>query len=195
MTVADEISDRPSQRRKRGSGIRARDGNGRAIRSLETIAQDLEAARLRSMSLTERQIAARLNLDPGGVHRAIERGYAAIPTEDDVAAKRNELDKLNRIERVLLSILTKPAPKVDHGHVVIDESTGEPVPDRTLSVAAANALRAVTAERSKLRGLYPAAASRAEEFSHEAFMAEFKRLESEVAAMDAEQQPKETDAP
>ena len=131
--------------------ISARDGNGRAIRSIETIEQDRKAAELRSRSMTYAQIAAELDIGKETARQAVIRGNADVPVEPLQEARRLELDKLDRIERHLLGVMEREHLTVSHGRIMM---VGDrPLLDDGPGVQAAMALLRVQARRSELLGL------------------------------------------
>lgn len=89
------------------SAIKARDGRGRAIRSLETVAQDQEAAELRSQSMTYPQIAKKLGVSVSTAYERVTRGLQAVPSENVVEVRRLELAKLDHIEAHLLGVMER----------------------------------------------------------------------------------------
>jgi hypothetical protein len=162
------------------SPIKARDGHGRAIRSLETVAQDQRAAELRSASLTYAQIGEQLGISVTAAYESVQRGFVLVPTEDVVAAKAAELAKLDRIERHLLGVMTREHVRVDHGHVVMDE--GRPVLDDGPGVQAALGLLRVQERRARLCGLDEPAKFRVGVVTEDMVDAEIRRLEEKLAS-------------
>jgi hypothetical protein len=87
--------------------IRARSGNGRAIRAPETVEQDMRAWELRTRSLTYGQIASELGIAESTAAESARRGAALIPTEGMVEAKKCEVAKLDRRERNMLALVMR----------------------------------------------------------------------------------------
>lgn len=158
------------------SSIKARDGNGRAIRSVETVAQDRECAELRSTSMSLAQIAERMGIDISTVSRAIDRGLRDLATSEEVIeARRLELMKLDRRERLLNVILSAEHVMVDHGRVIRDNK-GNVLMDPRPAIAASNALDRVARHRSRLMGLEAPTKIRVETVTESEVDAELRRL-------------------
>ena len=166
------------------SPIKARDGRGRAIRSLETVAQDQRAAELRSMSFTYAQIGEQLGVSTSTAFERVTRGMQAVPTEGVVEARRLELAKLDNIERKLLVVLGQRQPRVDHGRIIWDiDDSGQRV--RVLDygpvIQAAAGLLRVQERRAKLLGLDAPSQIRVETVTEDVIDAEIARLEAKFA--------------
>jgi hypothetical protein len=146
----------------RKSSIRARDGHGRAIRALETVAQDQRAAELRSSSLTYAQIGDQLGISVTSACESAMRGMVAVPTDDVVAAKQLELAKLDRRERYLFGILGSAQTTIEQG------------------ITACNALDRTQKRRAALLGLDEPARARVEVITEDAVDTELKRLAVEL---------------
>ena len=116
--------------------------------------------------------------------QAIKRGYDAVPSIDDVTAKRNMLDQLDRMQRELIKLFSKPPVKVDHGHIVRDEESGQPVLDYSLVIAAITAANGLVGQIAKLRGVYAPTASRQDVFTHDAFAEAMQQLTSEIEELE-----------
>jgi len=164
--------------------IKARDGRGRAIRSLETVKQDQRAAELRSESLTYAEIAEQLGISVTAAHESAVRGMAAVPTENQIAAKCLELLKLDRRERRLFAIMDAEHLKIDRGQVVCHD--GRPVVDPAPVIAASNALDRIAVRRARLLGLDAPQRFRVGTLSEEDLDEEIARLERELGAIPAE---------
>ena len=144
-----------------------RDGHGNYARGIETAARDAEAARLRSQGKTYREIAEALNTDSGSAYRAVERAMDAVirePAEQAIGhALRNlaaERSRLVDLRAELEPMLTRVHATVQHGKVVIDEATGDAVPDDEFILKVADRLikiddqlRRNDESRRKLEGL------------------------------------------
>jgi hypothetical protein len=166
-TVSDQGVALPSEdMTARRTSIRARGGNGRAIRSLETVVQDQRAAELRSASLTYAQIGERLGLSVTAAYESAMRGMVAVPTDDVVAAKQLELAKLDRRERYLFSI-------IESTHTTIEQG-----------ISACNALDRTQKRRAALLGLDEPARARIEVLTEDVVDAELKRLAVELGMED-----------
>jgi hypothetical protein len=159
--------------------IKARDGHGRAIRTVQTIQQDQRAAELRSASLTYPQIAAELGVSVTTAYESAMRGMAAVPTEGQIEAKRLELLKLDRRERYLFGVMGREHVKIDNGHVVLDQ--GQRIVDDGPGIQASNALDRVQKRRAALLGLDEPAKIRVETITEDAVDAEIRRLTEELS--------------
>jgi hypothetical protein len=150
----------------RKSSIKARDGHGRAIRSLETLAQDQPAAELRSASVTYPQIAEQLGISVTTAYESVSRGMVAIPTEGQIEAKRLELAKLDRRQRYLFGVLAKASTTVEQG------------------IAACNAFDRTQKRRAALLGFDEPARTRVEVITEDVVEAEIRRLEAQLGLED-----------
>lgn len=162
--------------------IKARDGHGRAIRTLGTIEQDQRAAEMRSVSMTYPQIANELGVSVTTAHESVMRGMAAVPTEGQIEAKRLELLKLDRIERHLFGVMGREHIRVNHGRVILDE--GRRVLDDGPGIQAATALLRVQERRARLLGLDEPAKHRVDVITEDVVDAEIKRLTKELGLND-----------
>jgi DNA-binding CsgD family transcriptional regulator len=172
--------------------IKARDGRGRAIRTLETIERDRYAAELRSRSKTYQAIADELGIDVATAFRAVQRGMEVTPSEDQHKARRLELAKLDRIEDHLLKVMQCEHVSVSQGRVaMLDDS---PVRDDSTGIQAALALLRVQDRRSKLLGLDEPTKTQTDVFTHDAFVEAFQQLEREVQEQESAAEKSQTDA-
>jgi hypothetical protein len=165
--------------------IKARGGNGRALRTVAMIEQDKKAAELRSRSWTYQRIADEFGIDVSNAYRSVMRGLSEemTPTEDQIEAKKLELAKLDRIESYLLGVMEREHIRVDHGKVI--EIDGAAMLDDGPGVQAALGLLRVMARRTKYRGFDEPSKQRMEYVAHDSFMEEMQRLEAEVKALEA----------
>ena len=111
----------------------------------------MRAAEMRSRNRTLQQIADELGVAVSTASRMVERAYESIPTEGAIAAKRVELDKLDRIESKLLEVMERDHVRIDHGKIIYDD-IGQPIRDDAPSVQAALGMLRVQERRSKLMG-------------------------------------------
>ena len=131
--------------------IKARDANGKAIRSIKQVRRDIEAAELRGASLSYRQIGEQLGVPLSTAEDMVSRGLAEIPTDDAKKAKLLELAKLDRRERHLLGVMTKDWLLIHDGEVII--YSGKPLLDPRPALTAERQLTAVAKRRASLMGL------------------------------------------
>lgn len=146
----------------RRATIKARDGKGRMIRTVETVRRDQQAAELRSQSKTYREIGAILGCSESTAYDAVCRGMLAVPTEASEQQKKLELLKYDRRERRMNLILNGPV-----------------TPEQ--AIAASNALDRVQRRRAALLGLDAPTRIRIEEVPEETVDSEILRLEAELA--------------
>ena len=179
--------------------IKARTGQGRAARAVETIEQDKRAWELRCARLTEREIATQLGISPSTAHEAWQRGAKLVPAVGQDEYREAELAELERIARHLLGVMAREHVKVDHGRVIMDlvrnPETGEVTQRRMLDdapgVQAALGLLRVQARRSALLGLDAPARVRITVVTEDEVDAEIRRLEAKLSQND----PKESAEP
>jgi transcriptional regulator with XRE-family HTH domain len=124
-----------------------RDGKGHYERNIDHVSRNAEAARLRRDGLTYRQIAEALGTDSGTAYRAVEQAMDAVirePAEQVIAyTLRNlaaERSRLMDLRAEIEPMMTRAPATVQHGKVVYDEVTGEPVPDREFLLKVADRL-------------------------------------------------------
>lgn len=165
----------------RNDKIKARDGRGRNIRTLEDAANDLEAAQMRSRSMTYPQIAAAQGVSLSTAHARVQRAFAAIPTEDVKEAKRIELEKLDRIEAHLLSVMERDHIKVDHGKVIYDDESNTRILDDGPGMQAAMSLLRLQERRARLMGLDAPSRQTVQVITGEMVDEEIARLELQLA--------------
>ena len=165
----------------RNDKIKARDGRGRNIRTLEDAANDLEAAQMRSRSMTYPQIAAAQGVSLSTAHARVQRAFAAIPTEDVKEAKRIELEKLDRIEAHLLGVMERDHIKVDHGKVIYDDENNTRILDDGPGMQAAISLLRLQERRSRLMGLDAPSRQTVQVITGEMVDEEIARLELQLA--------------
>ena len=142
--------------------IKARSGNGRAIRAPETVEQDKRAWELRTRSLTYAQIATELGIAESTACESATRGAALIPTESMVEAKKCEVAKLDRRERNMLALMTREDLKPEQ------------------RIAADMALDRIARRRAALCGLDEPAKSRIEVVTEDVVDRELRLLATEL---------------
>ncbi|MCU1494852.1 MAG: hypothetical protein JWO62_2616 [Acidimicrobiaceae bacterium] len=130
--------------------------------------------------MSYRQIAAELGCSVSVAYDAVQRGMAMVPLEGAAEAKRQELAKLDRIERHLLGVMEREHITVSHGKVI--DIDGIPVLDDGPGVQAAVSLLRVMERRAKLLGLDAPSRSEVKVITEDEVDAEIKRLEAELAS-------------
>lgn len=163
--------------------IRARSGNGRAVRAPETIVQDQRAWELKCLHYTDRQIAVELGIAPTTAMESWKRGAAMMPTPNMIEERQAMLDELDRVSFHLYGVMTREHVKVDHGHVVSADD-GTLILDDGPGVQAAMGLLRTQERRSHLLGLDAPARTRIDYYPHDKFAEDFERLEREVAELE-----------
>jgi hypothetical protein len=152
--------------------------------SLEQAIIDAEAAQLKADGHTYRQIAQIQGCSPSGAHARVERAIKAVPVDAVESLRAVELERLDEMYRVALSQLRTDAVRVDHGRIVRDDD-GNPLIDHGAKLIALDRLLKIQDRRAKLLGLDAPSRSRIEVITEDAVDAEIRRLEAEVAALDA----------
>jgi hypothetical protein len=160
--------------------IKARDGRGRNITTLQDAQNAMRAAEMRSRSMTYPQIAAEMGIALSTAYDRVQRGFAQIPTEGGKEAKRLELEKLDRIEAHLLGVMERDHIKVDHGKIIYDD-TGNRILDDGPGVTAANSLLRVQERRSRLMGYDAPTRATVQVITEDLVDEEISRLESQLA--------------
>jgi hypothetical protein len=128
--------------------------NGKHTRTLETAERDGEAARLRSLGHGYAEIAVALGYaDASGAYRAVMRKLAEVGSEHREAARRLELDRIDRLLLRVQEILDRPGPAVDRmGKPLVDEETGEQLPNREIQLSAIDRASRLLERRAKVMG-------------------------------------------
>lgn len=131
---------------------RTRDGKGRYDTNPEIAKRRAEAARLRSRSLTYRQIAEHLGISVSQAHDDVRAALKEILTEPAEDVRKMELEKLDRAEAAVLAVLEAHHVTVSHGRLILDGDE-LPIPDHGPVLQAATALVRLSESRRKLLGL------------------------------------------
>jgi hypothetical protein len=172
------MTDRPTP----DTRIRARDGRGRVIRSIETVQQDKRAAELRSGSFTYAQIAEQLGIGLTTAKDAVRRGFAMVADEDLETAKAIQRDKFDRTERYLTGVMLRDHIKVDHGRIIEitvdgeDGPTTRPLLDDRPGIQAAQALIRLWERRARFEGFDAPTRARVEVITPDLVRAEIERV-------------------
>lgn len=184
----------------------ARNGRGQYRRTRESAARDMRAAELHGQGWTYQRIADELGMAGSGkACEAVQRAFASIPIEGAEEAKRQDLERLDRLIEKNWAVLERGHVAYSNGHVVrrrtgeyerhedgserLDDK-GKPIPvyedvldDGPIAVHSTVILRLIE-KRAKIFGYEAPARSRVEIITPEAIEANIARLESELAAND-----------
>jgi len=90
--------------------------------------------------------------------------------------RQTQLTSLLRQKRVVLGIMATPNYKVDHGRVVMDPFTQQPVIDKDLVLKASAELRRIEDAISRLTGTRAPVVHEVHEITEDAIDAEIRRL-------------------
>ena len=120
------------------------------MNDVEQAIAEAEAAALRRDGYTFRQIAEAQGCALSTAHERVQKAIAAVPVEAVNAIRATELERLDAMLRIAWKQATTDQPKVDHGRVVYDDSTGEPVIDHAAKLNALDRLLRISAERRRL---------------------------------------------
>lgn len=135
----------------RANPIKARDGRGRRVRTVDTAERDAACARLRAQGLTLIEIAQRMDYaDASGPQRAISRAMMATVQEAGEEAKRLELDRLDYLIAKAMEVLHTEHLAHSGGRLITLDD--QPVVDHGPKLAAIREIRALSESRRKLQG-------------------------------------------
>ena len=128
------------------------------MRTPDTMAQDQEAARMRSRSMSYAQIGAQLGMTKQAAYKAVQRAIADIPLEAAETVLQMELAKLDDAELRLYAIMGKTHYRVgNNGRVVTyvenEGDTPRPLVDDGPVMQAIQTLIRLADRRAKLLGL------------------------------------------
>jgi len=141
---------------------KARDGQGRYIRTVEAIERDAEALRLRSRGKTLKHIAEALSYaTQSNVSEAISRATADIIAEPAMEVVRQQTELLNHLTDQAMAVLERHHVTISGGKIVYDgpeptedkEDTRSPLLDDGPVLQAIATLLRIQERRSKLLGL------------------------------------------
>ncbi len=131
--------------------IRNRDGRGRALRTVDQMVRDQEAAELRSRSWTLAEIAGHFGVAVSTAHEMVARALADVPREGAELLLRLELAKLDALERAAHEVLDREHVRVAGGRVITYQ--GEPLVDDYPALRAVDTLLRIHDRRVRLLGL------------------------------------------
>ena len=135
---------------------RPRGGRGKWVTSLSTIERDRRAAELAVQGLTLDAIADQLGMaDRSVAHKAVKRARLAAAIEDPTTTERRheQLEELRVVREAAHKLLRNPLPAISRtGKVVINEETGEPIPDGQIILGALAAITKANERTAKLTG-------------------------------------------
>lgn len=183
----------------------ARNGRGQYRRTRESAARDMRAAELHGQGWTYQRIADELGMAGSGkACEAVQRAFASIPIEGAEEAKRQDLERLDRLIEKNWAAMERPHVAVSNGRVVrrfVDlerdedgierlDADGKTIPvfedvmdDGPVAAHSTVILRLIE-KRAKIFGYDAPVQSRVEVITPEAIEANIARLESELAAND-----------
>ena len=135
---------------------RPRNGRGKWVTSLTTIERDRQAAELAVQGLSYDAIAAELGMtDRSVAYKAVRRARLTAAAEDPSTTERRQaqLEELRIIRERAHGLLRDPIPAVSRtGKVVINEATGEPIPDGQILLGAMQIITKCNEREAKLTG-------------------------------------------
>jgi len=115
--------------------------------TLRTVERDAEAARLRSLGWSYRQIGHRLGIDMSTAQRAVQRALDRVPVESAAELRQLEAARLDADEAALQRIIDDPPHVVSGNGVITSEINWDAV---TRAIDARTKLRA---RRARMFGL------------------------------------------
>ena len=132
---------------------RARGGDGKFTRNIDTAERDAAAARMRADSRTYADIAAQLGYaSEGAAHDGVARALAAAVQEPATELRQLELDRLDRMYQAVLGVLEREHVTVSNGRIVRGEDDKAILDDGPVLNAVDRLLR-IQERRAKLLGL------------------------------------------
>lgn len=156
-----------------------RGGNGRYVKSLDTVRRDADAAAMRARGATYQDVAAALGYaSRGAACEGVSRALAAVPVE--------AADELRAVERIRLDAITARAwdiamaehPMISYGRVVDGVNDPGPV------LHALEVIRRVSESRRRLLGIDAPIRRAVEVITNDVIMAEIERLSAELGVSD-----------
>lgn len=164
MTLVEQTN----QTKKTAERIKGRAENGQAIRTVEQMRLDQEAAQLHlpPSSLSYQQIGDQLGVPKSTAYEMVQRALAEIPNETTQALVAKELAKLDFLENQAALILGRDHPYVTMGGKLVsllttEEFLADPskendklLQDDAPKLQAMNLLLKIAQQRAKFLGLY-----------------------------------------
>ncbi len=123
-------------------------------------------------------------------HDRVQRAIAAVPVEAVNQIRAVELDRLDDAFRGAYRLMHTDQVKVDHGKVVRDDVTGEPIIDHTLKLSALRSLLRIAEGRRRLiPHLEAPKTATLTVMTEDVVDAQIRELEAELARSDRGQRP------
>jgi len=163
----------------------------RRTRTVITAERDSKAAHLRAQGRTYRQIATELGVDVAAAYKMVGRAIASAPVEAVNELRAIESERLTAVIAKAWEIVHADHPYVSAGKLITIAPTADggefrSVQDAGPVLAALNLIRTTSESLRKLYGLDAPARQTITVITEDAVDAELRRLETEVAALDAE---------
>ena len=134
------------------TNIKARDETGRAIRTMEQMQQDHAIASMRLTGKTYREISEELGIPDSTLQDMVTRAWMDLPLEGTETMVKQELAKLDALDRKYWAIMEKHHPYVTQSGK-IPTLDGEIIEDDTPVMQAMAGLLRVADRRAKFLGL------------------------------------------
>ncbi len=149
-------------------------------RSIVTAERDGRAAHLRAQGRTYLQIGTELGVNTGSAYKMVGRAIASAPVEAVNELRAIESERLTAVIAKAWEIVHADHPYVSAGRLLTGVQDAGPV------LAALNLIRTTSESLRKLYGLDAPARQTITVITEDAVDAELRRLETELAALDAE---------
>lgn len=156
----------------------------RTERTLEQHQVDADAARLRSLGATYKEIAQQQQCGQGEAHRRVQRALAMVPVEAVTELRQTEAEHLDHVRKLAWQIANRTHVTVSHGKIVRDE-TGAAVLDDGPRLQALNTLIRLSERRARMFGLDEPVTSRIEVLTEDVMDRAMRELEAEIAEREA----------
>ncbi len=152
----------------------------RRTRTIITAERDSKAAHLRAQGRTYRQIGSEMGVQVATAYKMVGRAIASAPVEAVNELRAIESERLTAVIAKAWEIVHADHPYVSAGRLLTGVQDAGPV------LAALNLIRTTSESLRKLYGLDAPARQTITVITEDAVDAELRRLETEVAALDAE---------
>jgi len=149
-------------------------------RSIVTAERDGRAAHLRAQGWTYGRIGTELGVNTGSAYAMVARAIARAPEEGANELRAIESERLTAVIAKAWEIVHADHPYVSAGRLLAGVQDAGPV------LAALNLIRTTSESLRKLYGLDAPARQTITVITEDAVDAELRRLETELAALDAE---------